>query len=103
MVQRGRKRAGRGAASGQVTEATMKRVSQAELRTHLGKYMHEVRKTRFPLHVVGRNGRGVVILPTDEYEGLIETLHLLGSPANSARLFRSIAEADAGETVELDI
>ena len=81
----------------------MKRVSQAELRTHLGKYLDEVRDTRSPLHVMGRNRRAVVILPLDEYEGLIETLHLLGNPANSARLFRSIAEADAGGGIERDI
>ena len=81
----------------------MKRVSQAELRSHLSKYIDEVQDTRSPLHVMGRNGRAVVILPADEYEGLIETLHLLGSPANSAHLFRSIAEADADGETERDI
>jgi antitoxin YefM len=65
--------------------------------------MDEVRDTRSPLHVMGRDGRPVVILPADEYEGLIETLHLLGNPANSARLLRSIAEADAGGCIERDI
>jgi len=43
------------------------------------------------------------MLPVDEYEGLIETLHLLANPANSARLFHSIAEADAGEVIERDV
>jgi antitoxin YefM len=81
----------------------MKRVSQAELRTHLGKYMDEVWRTRSPLHVTRKNGRSVVILPAQEYEGLIETLHLLGNPVKSARLFRSIAEADAGVIIERDI
>ncbi|MBV8752899.1 MAG: type II toxin-antitoxin system prevent-host-death family antitoxin [Hyphomicrobiales bacterium] len=81
----------------------MKRVSQAELRRHLGRYMDQVRDTRSPLHVTGRNGRAVVMLPVDEYEGLIETLHLLANPANSARLFHSIAEADAGEVIERDV
>lgn len=40
-----------------------------------------------------------------DYEGLMETLHLLKSPANAARLLRSIKDADRGklkkhETVE---
>ena len=80
----------------------MKRVSQSEVRTHLGKYLDEVRDTRSPLHVMGRDGGAVVVLPVDEYQGLMETLHLLGNPANAARLLRSIAEADAGKIIEWD-
>jgi antitoxin YefM len=30
----------------------------------------------------------------EDYDGLIETVHLLNSPANAARLLRAIADAD---------
>jgi len=33
----------------------------------------------------------------EEYNGMIETLHLLRSPANANRLIRSITAADAGK------
>lgn len=41
----------------------------------------------------------------EDDEGLIETVHLLKSPANAARLLRSIKDADRGklkkrETIE---
>ena len=41
----------------------------------------------------------------EDYDGLMETVHLLKSPANAARLLRSIKDADSGklkkrETVE---
>jgi antitoxin YefM len=37
----------------------------------------------------------------DDYEGLMEeTVHLLKSPANAARLLRSIKEADEGKLTE---
>jgi antitoxin YefM len=41
----------------------------------------------------------------EDHEGLMETVHLLKSPANVARLLRSIKDADRGrmkkhETVE---
>ena len=36
----------------------------------------------------------------EEYDGIMETLHLLRSPANAARLLKSIAAADAGQIVE---
>ncbi|XSC45123.1 type II toxin-antitoxin system Phd/YefM family antitoxin [Bradyrhizobium sp. RDT10] len=33
----------------------------------------------------------------DEYESLMETVHLLKSPANAVRLLRSIKDADEGK------
>ena len=60
---------------------------------------------RAPLVVTRQNARSVVIMSEEDYEGLMETVHLLKSPANAARLLRSIADADRGklkarETVE---
>ena len=33
----------------------------------------------------------------EDHEGLMETVHLLKSPANAARLLRSIKDADCGK------
>jgi antitoxin YefM len=74
----------------------MRHVSYTELRTHLAKYMDEVCDSLEPLYVSRRNRRSVVMLAADEYDGIMETLHLLRNPANAARLLNSIAEADAG-------
>jgi len=38
--------------------------------------------------------------PEKENKGTMETLHLLRSPANAARLLRSVNDADKGELVE---
>jgi antitoxin YefM len=81
----------------------MSRVSYTELRTHLAKYMEEVCDGRAPLYVTRRNARSVVMLSADEYEGMMETLHLLRTPANAARLLNSIERADAGELTEHEI
>jgi antitoxin YefM len=37
-----------------------------------------------------------VIMSLDHYNGLMETVHLLSSPANAAHLERSLAQARAG-------
>jgi antitoxin YefM len=74
----------------------MSHVSYSELRANLASYMDEVCDSRTPLVVTRQNARSVVILAEDEYEGMMETLHLLRSPANAARLLRSIDEANAG-------
>ncbi len=74
----------------------MAHVSYTELRSQLAKYMDEVCDTRDALHITRRNARGVVMLSEEEFEALMETVHLLRSPANAARLLRSIQDAEAG-------
>jgi antitoxin YefM len=81
----------------------MAHVSYTELRTNLAKYMDEVCDSRAPLHITRQNARTVVMVSEEEYEGMLETLHLLRSPPNAARLRRSIKAADAGKLVERDI
>ena len=75
----------------------MSHVSYTDLRKNLAKYMDEVSDSRAPLHVTRQNARSVVMMSEEEYNGMIETLHLLRSPANADRLIRSITAADAGK------
>jgi len=62
--------------------------------------MDEVCDNRAPLFVTRQNARSVVLMSEDDYEGLMETVHLLKSPANATRLLRSIKEADQGKLTE---
>ena len=81
----------------------MANVSYTELRSNLAAYMDQVCDDRAPLVVTRQNARSVVMLSEEEYEGLIETVHLLKSPANAARLLRSIKEADEGKAVAREL
>jgi antitoxin YefM len=81
----------------------MKHVSYSAFREHLARYMDEVCDSRAALHVTRQNARTVVLLSEEEYEGMVETLHLLRSPANAKRLRASIRKADAGKLIEHDI
>jgi antitoxin YefM len=81
----------------------MSHVSYTELRSNLAKYMDEVCDSRTPLHVTRQNARSVVLVSEDEYESMMETLHLLRNPANAARLLRSIGDADKGLLVEHEL
>jgi antitoxin YefM len=74
----------------------MGHVSYSDLRNNLAKYMDKVISSRAPLHVTMQNSSTVVMLSEAEYEQMMETLRLLRSPANAARLLRSINEADNG-------
>ena len=81
----------------------MSHVTYTDLRANLAKYMDEVCDSHAPLHVTRQNARSVVLVSEEEYEGMMETLHLLRSPTNAERLLRSIAEADEGKLVERDL
>jgi len=81
----------------------MAHVSYSQLRNNLASYMDEVCDSRAPLFVTRQNARSVVVMSEDDYEGLMETVHLLKSPVNAARLLRSIDEADQGKLTERDL
>ena len=81
----------------------MAHVSYSELRNNLASYMDQVCDDRAPLVVTRQNARSVIMMSEEDYEGLMETVHLLKSPANAARLLRSIQQADQGQLTERDI
>jgi antitoxin YefM len=81
----------------------MSHVSYTELRTKLAKYMDKVCDSRAALHITRQNARSVVMLSEEEYDGMVETLHLLRSPKNAERLLRSIKAADAGKLVKREL
>jgi antitoxin YefM len=78
----------------------MAHVSYSELRNNLATYMDAVCDSHAPLVVTRQNARSVVLMSEEEYEGLMETVHLLNSPVNAARLLRAIKEADDGKLTE---
>ena len=78
----------------------MPHVSYSKLRDNLAAYMDEVCNGRAPLVITRRNARSVVLMSEEDYDGLIETVHRLNSPANAARLLRSIADADRHKLTE---
>ena len=47
--------------------------------------------------ITRRHAKGAVVMSLDTYNSLIETVHLLRSPANAAHLQRSLEQADRGE------
>jgi antitoxin YefM len=81
----------------------MSHVSYTDLRNNLAKYMDEVCDSHAPLHVTRQNARTVVMVSEDDFEGLMETVHLLKSPANAERLLRSIAELESANVKEREL
>lgn len=65
-------------------------------RQKLSGFMDLVTKSRAPLYVTRQGKEDLVLLSKQDYEGMIETFHLMSSPANAKRLTESIAEYNSG-------
>lgn len=81
----------------------MGHVGYTEFRQNLASYMDEVCDASTPLTVTRQKGRSVVVISEEEYNGMMESLHLLRSPANASRLLKSIAAFDAGRGMGHDL
>lgn len=47
--------------------------------------------------ITRRHTQGAVVMSLDTYNSLMETVHLLRSPANAAQLQHSLEQAERGE------
>ncbi|MBN1265732.1 MAG: type II toxin-antitoxin system prevent-host-death family antitoxin [Anaerolineales bacterium] len=82
----------------------MTEVSYSRARQQLASLMDEVTRDRNVVIIHRRNGSSAALIAADELEGLLETAHLLRSPANAQRLLTALgrALADEGEALSLD-
>jgi antitoxin YefM len=77
-------------------------VSFTELRRRLAHFMSRAVDDRSPVLVTRQGHEPVVMMAQSDYDSIMETLHLLSSPANARRLQEAMAEADRGEGIEVE-
>ena len=75
----------------------------SEFRTKLKMYLDNVEDNNETLIVKRKSGKGTVMISLDEYNSIMETVHLLSSKANADRLYESIKQMKSGETVTKDL
>jgi len=75
----------------------MQTVSYTEARNGLASLIEAANRDRKPITIT-RNGSGaVVLLASEEYAAMQETLHLLSTPANAERIRQGLADYAAGK------
>ncbi|PZM13889.1 prevent-host-death protein [Rhizobium tubonense] len=74
----------------------MRTVMFSKARNELASLLDEVSQDRVAVEIVRRDKPSAILIDKDEYEGMMETLHLLSTPANAARLMESIESVNAG-------
>lgn len=86
---------------GQITPRT---ITLLDLQQDLQRFLGEVtRHTDHPLRIKLPDGTAVVVMSERDYCSTRETLHLLSSPRNAARLSQSIQDKKAGRVVEVSL
>ena len=77
----------------------MMAANYTEFRTGLKKFLDDVENNNETLIIKRGTGKGTVLLSLEEYNSIIETMHLLSSKSNADRLYESINQMKAGKIV----
>lgn len=75
----------------------------SEFRGDLKKFLDSVEKDNETLIIKRSKGKGAVMISLDEYNSLMETLHLLSSKSNADRLYESMKQIRDGKGFEKDL
>ncbi len=74
-----------------------------EFRKDLKDYLDTVEENHETLIIKRGSGKGAVLISLEEYNSIMETLHLLSSQKNARRLFESIEQMAAGKSAQKDL
>jgi antitoxin YefM len=75
----------------------------SEFRKELKYYLDSVEFNNETLIIKRGSGKGAVLISLEEYNSIMETLHLLSSKKNAQRLYESIEQMQSGNTVQSDL
>jgi antitoxin YefM len=78
-------------------------VSFSESRNNLKAVLDRVVEDRDYTIITRRDAEDAVVMSLEFFNSLLETVHLLKSPANAAHLERSIAQFKQGKVVERNL
>ena len=78
----------------------MRVINFSEARNTLKSVLDQVANDSDYTVISRRDADDAVVMSLDQFNGLMETVHLLKSPANAAHLEKSIDQYRQGQTVE---
>ncbi len=78
-------------------------LTYSDTRANLKDVMDRVVADRAPVVVTRKRGESVVMVSLADWNAMEETLHLLSSPANAARLVEAVTQLDAGGGAEREL
>lgn len=74
-----------------------------EFRTKLKQFLDRVEDNNETLIIKRATGKGTVVISLDEYNSIMETMHLLSSKANAEKLNESIQQMKDGKSFKKEL
>jgi len=81
----------------------MKAANFTEFRTKLKQFLDDVENNHETLIIKRGAGHGAVLISLDEFNSILETVHLLSSKANADRLYESIHQMKTGKSFQKEL
>ncbi|MDM8565346.1 type II toxin-antitoxin system prevent-host-death family antitoxin [Candidatus Halobeggiatoa sp. HSG11] len=81
----------------------MDAITFSRAKKNLAKTMQQSCDDHEPVIITRKNEPAIVMLSLEDYQSIKETAYLLHSPKNAKRLFKSIAELNAGKSIEKEL
>jgi antitoxin YefM len=81
----------------------MKTVNYTEARNGLAALMRQAEEDREVIAITRNGHSSVVLMLQEEYDSLMETLHLLSTPANAHRIQAGLADYRDGKQTEHEL
>ncbi|EYS87222.1 prevent-host-death protein [Cupriavidus sp. SK-4] len=81
----------------------MRTIHFSDARNNLKAVIDQAIDDHDAILITRRDAPNAVIMSQDQYDSWMETMHLLSSPANAARLMRSISQHRAGKAEKHDL
>ncbi|MDD4971665.1 MAG: type II toxin-antitoxin system Phd/YefM family antitoxin [Paludibacter sp.] len=78
-------------------------INFSEFRTDLKKFLDSVEDNNETLIIKRKTGMGTVLISLEEYNSIMETLHILSSKKNADSLYESIQQMKDGKIVKPNI
>lgn len=81
----------------------MQVITYSDARSNLKSAMDRVIEDHDATIITRKNGGNAVLLSEAAYNSMMETMHLLSSPANAAHLLQAIAQDRQGQAVRREL
>lgn len=81
----------------------MRIITYSEARSSLKSVLDAVHEDADVTIISRRDGADAVVMSLEHYQSIMETMHLLATPANAAHLAKSIAQHKAGKAVRREL
>lgn len=75
----------------------------SEFRVGLKGFLDSVENDNETLIIKRKSGKGTVLISLDEYNSIMETMHLLSTKKNADRLYESIQQMKDSKTVQSNL